>query len=220
MPRLSIRSERRRQTFRVSEHQVKQKPLRPTDFSPHPHDAFSVGALAELRTCFRLNPRGRVWSVFTSNAFGDAHVSHLFGLAELIEFNRAQFVGQESHFTDDGFREMATHPRLQAFMDNNNPNITDESAAAVSESTNLRWVNFPNCAITDAGVKHLSKSNRLLALSLIANNITDACVPDLCRLTNLRRLSLGNTQISEESIALLKSSLDRCRVNPKWKPDS
>ena len=197
---------------------MKQKPLRPTDFTPHPDDAASVDALAEIRTRFRLTPRGRVWSVFTTNAFTDLHVQHLFAMSELIEFNRLQFTNQESQFTDDGFAKMANHPKIQAFMDQNNPMLTDESAKLVGTSRRLRWVNFPNCSITDAGVTAISCSTQLLALSLIANPVTDKCIPDLCKLTNLRRLSVRDTAITEASIATLESNLPRCQINPKWKP--
>jgi hypothetical protein len=197
---------------------VKQKPLRPTDFTPHSDDAASVAALAEIRTRFRLTPRGRVWSVFTTNAFTDSHVRFLLALPELIEFNRLQFTNQESRFTDDGFAQLGNHPKIQAFMDQNNPLLTDESARLVGTSNQLRWVNFPNCSITDAGVTAISNSKQLLALSLIANPITDNCIPDLCKLTNLRRLSVRDTAITDASITTLESNLPRCQVNPKWKP--
>ena len=189
---------------------MKAKWLRSDDFVPHREDAASVDALSSIYIRFRLNPRGRIWSVMTGSQFSDSHVQHLLGLSNLIEFNHGLWSRDKSHFTDSGFRKLVSHPKLLAFSDRNNPSITDDSAKATSDCSQLRWIHFANCAISNAGIYELGRSPQILALSLNSTAVTDECIPDLCRLTELRRLNLHDTEISDDAIAILRSTLVRC----------
>jgi hypothetical protein len=66
--------------------------------------------------------------------------------------------------------------------------------------------------ITDGGLAHLKNLNQLNYLDLSVTHVGDADVVHLYRLLNLERLVLYKTQVSEDGLATLRSSLPNCMV--------
>ena len=184
------------------------------DFEPHPDDAEAVKKLSEKykRVSFKLNPKGRVWSV-RANRMSDLDCSIIVGLPELIEVITARIYGRTSTFTHLGFAKLCTHPKLNIFLDCWNLMLGDEAAIAVGNNTRLRWVHLGGCGVTNKGVRAISQANQLLMLSLFHSEITDDAVPFLSELSNLRRLNIRNTKISKNSAMNLQNRLTRCSID-------
>ena len=191
------------------------------DFKPHPDDDEAVKKLAEKykHTRFKLNPKGRVWSV-SQTRLSDLDCSILLRLPELIELNMGHIFGNTySSFTHVGFAKLSTHPKIKAFLDCYNPMLGDEVAIVVGSSTRFRWVHLGGCGITNNGVRDICKAKQLLMLSIFNSEITDDVVQNLSELINLRHLNIRETKISRNSAMKLQKHLPRCKIDillPKY----
>ena len=184
------------------------------DFDPHPDDAEAVHKLAEKRkhTKFKLDPKGRVWSV-SLQCPSDLDCGIIFKLPHLVEFNTGHLLGRSSVFTHLGFAKLCKHARLRAIMDCYNPLLGDEAAKAVGNSTRLRWVHLGGCGVTDKGVRNICKAKQLIMLSIFASEITEDVAENLAKLTNLRRINIHETKISIDSAIRLQKHLTRCTID-------
>ena len=183
--------------------------LRASQFEPHPEDAEAVEQLSGTRFCqFGLTPRGRVYGV--GGCLADTNVDALMQLSLLIDVSVLN-LAPTPIFTDTGLEQLLLHPSLKIFGCAQNPALTDNSAAALASSSQMRWLCLNGCAITDVGVDHISEHHQLLGLYLADTQITNDCVPNLCRLTNLRLLRLQGTSVTESVRDELVAKLPKCR---------
>ena len=186
-------------------------PLRATQFEPHTDDRFAVDALHQ-RCRFGINAGGRVFIVFCYSRFSDADVDHLYRLPSLAIFDRLQFVGQQSGFTEQGFIAICRLPRLRCLLDQNDSRLTPACLEAAAENRQLFWLKLPNCGISDADVSHLRAATHLHSLVLSGNPISDASVSILQELIELRALLLDDTWVSDDAKLELKTRLPRLRL--------
>ncbi|TWU51486.1 leucine-rich repeat domain-containing protein [Rubripirellula reticaptiva] len=188
---------------------------RPGEFEPQPEDARAVESLSEIKCGFQLNPRGFVFGVRGGHRLSDAHVDDLLTLPFLMSLVLFRFSHHESLFSDGGFKRLCQHPRFRAYMDQNNPRITDDVTRHLVAFPHVRWVIVPFCNLTDAAIPRLAETNHLFSLSLIGNQISDESVPHMRRMTELRRLFLRDTEVTEAGFDQLKGSLLKCHTL-KW----
>ncbi|WP_291177633.1 hypothetical protein [Gimesia sp.] len=94
-----------------------------------------------------------------------------------------------------------------------NCQVTDRTAAVLSECRNLETLQLDGTQITDTGLKMLARLPHLKVLVLDHTAVTDAGVKYLSATPELVELSLSNTGVSDEVLDSLKQELPALRIS-------
>ncbi|WP_417391102.1 hypothetical protein [Gimesia sp.] len=94
-----------------------------------------------------------------------------------------------------------------------NCQVTDRTAAVLSECRNLEILHLDGTQITDTGLKMLARLPHLKVLVLDHTAVTDAGVKYLSATPELVELSLSNTGVSDEVLDSLKQELPALRIS-------
>lgn len=94
-----------------------------------------------------------------------------------------------------------------------NCQVTDRTAAVISECRNLEILHLDGTQITDTGLKMLARLPHLKVLVLDHTAVTDEGVRYLSATRELVELSLSNTGVSDEVVDVLKQEIPALRIS-------
>ncbi|MCA9005559.1 MAG: hypothetical protein KDA70_09835 [Planctomycetaceae bacterium] len=94
-----------------------------------------------------------------------------------------------------------------------NCQISDQTAAVISECRNLEILHLDGTQITDMGLKMLARLPHLKVLVLDHTAVTDNGVSYLTGTPELVELSLSNTGVSDEVVDALKQEIPALRIS-------
>lgn len=137
-------------------------------------------------------------------------------LTSLLKLNSLKGIS----LADSSFQEEELNILKQGALNKNlmmlilsNCQVTDRTAAVLSECRNLEILHLDGTQITDTGLKMLARLPHLKVLVLDHTAVTDAGVKYLSATPELVELSLSNTSVSDEVLDSLKQELPALRIS-------
>ncbi|WP_417385313.1 leucine-rich repeat domain-containing protein [Gimesia sp.] len=170
-----------------------------TDFRIDRNRAAALARIPRLKTIY-----------FTGCQFDSSTLNTVLQIEGLKFLSLADSTFQEeelSTLTQGSLKENLTQLNLS------NCQITDRTAAVLSECRNLETLQLDGTQITDRGLKMLARLPHLKVLVLDHTAVTDDGVRYLTGTRELVELSLSNTGVSDEVVDVLKQEIPALRIS-------
>jgi DNA-directed RNA polymerase subunit RPC12/RpoP len=124
------------------------------------------------------------------------------------------FMVHSSSATDGEFDEISSHANRILWLNLNQSAISDHSLPLIGQMASLTRLQLNACSISDSGLAHLANHETLQLLSLSqCAEITDSSREIIESLQSLQSLYIEGTQITPESVALLREKLPELKIH-------
>jgi DNA-directed RNA polymerase subunit RPC12/RpoP len=124
------------------------------------------------------------------------------------------FMVHSSSASDEEFEEISSHANRILWLNLNQSAISDHSLPLIGQMASLTRLQLKACSISDTGLAHLANHKTLQILSLSqCSKITDSSREIFESLPSLQSLYIEGTQITPESVALLRETLPKLKIH-------
>lgn len=132
------------------------------------------------------------------------------GLPSICQFPKISAIGLDStKITDEGLKFLGSQNQIRRLFVGSN-DITDTGVAALSGLKKLRDLRINhNDRLTNVSIKAISDLTELQFLQIDNTSIDDRCVEDLLKMENLRFIHTGNLDFSESAMNRIRTELPR-----------
>lgn len=111
----------------------------------------------------------------------------------------------KANVADADLKQLQRLSMLDGLILPDNPEVTSNGLAHLSDIKTLRWLYLGRTGVDDAGLPHLKRLVRLESLGLGATAVTDAGLASIATLKRLRELQLNESRVTDAGVKHLQN---------------